>query len=173
MRNIAEYIEGSFIDFKGETHNVIVCALSSSPDFVCFEVNDGDCGEFPEEFPVERALSLGYSICNPEDEFDIDLGRNIARNRAEMSVPKLVALERGIINTKLVDTFLKQELDFIINNPSKFIKGYDKQEQEYFENLKFQDEISKISKDEKTFIDIIIRGINVDKCIKLAKKLIK
>lgn len=173
MRNIAEYIEGSFIDFKGETHNVIVCALSSSPDFVCFEVSDNDYGEFPEEFPVERALSLGYSICNPEDEFDIDLGRNIARNRAEMSVPKLVALERGIINTKLVDTFLKQELDFIINNPSKFIKGYDKQEQEYFENLKFQDEISKISKDEKTFIDIIIRGINVDKCIKLAKKLIK
>lgn len=173
MRNIAEYIEGSFIDFKGETHNVVVCALSSSPDLVCFEVNDGDYGEFPEEFPVERALSLGYSICNPEDEFDIDLGRNIARNRAEMSVPKLVALERGIINTKLVDTFLKQELDFIINNPSKFIKGYDKQEQEYFENLKFQDEISKISKDEKTFIDIIIRGINVDKCIKLAKKLIK
>lgn len=179
-QDIAEYLCDSFIDFKGDTHKIIICALSQSPVKTdgdnlmvnwCDGINVDNSADIYHN--VYRLLSLGVAICCPADvkSFSEEIGKKIALNRATNAIPKLVALEPGVINTPLVSAFLKQEMEFIKKYPEKFIKGYEEAKFKYEEKIQIENAIKSLSEEEYFIVKAITDGVDIYKCNELAKQL--
>lgn len=163
-QDILTYLEGDFTDFDGIRHPVVICARSTTDDsYLCVP----QCG-FVEEFDVIRSVHIGVAICNPMDEFDIEIGKKIAEKRT-YNTPKIVSLEPGVINNDLINTLLKNELEHINKFPGKYIAGY----KEKLDNkIKFNsicDKIESLTKVEINIVDAYLDGVDVEKCLKLAK----
>ena len=180
-QDIAEYLVDSFIDYKGDEHKVVLCALSQSPTSddgygLMVAWSDGYEIDDTEDIchDVFRAVSLGYAICCPQDAkaFTEEIGKKIALNRAEKSIPKFVSLEAGVVNTPLVKAFLHQEMEFIKKHPEKFIKGYEEAKARYDKNVEFDKTIQKLSAIESCVVDAAMQGIDILKCAKLARQLL-
>lgn len=119
-----EYLVDSFVDANGDTRHFVVAAISEvfNNDDEPIGVLDGD--GFPRH-EVVKGLKLGFSICNPTDNFDEKIGITIAVGRARKNARyALVASELGYINTKLVTAFLQQEAEYFKNNPETKIASY-------------------------------------------------
>ena len=79
-QDITTYLVDSFVDYKGDTHHIVACALSQSPkqDSHTLRIGwadkanrlDVDDHLFHE---VYRMVTVGISICNPEDKFDLKI----------------------------------------------------------------------------------------------------
>ena len=119
-----ETLVDSFVDANGEERHFVVAAVSvmfnkDNEPATVVDLNDDECGD------VVKGLKLGFSICNPSDEFDGKLGTTIAVARARKSAEyALLASEPGFINTKLVRAFLEQEAEYFKHNPESRIIGY-------------------------------------------------
>lgn len=118
-----ETFVGKFIDDYGDERNFVMAAVS-----VVLDENDPcyvtDCDGFNEQELV-KGVKVGYSICNPIDEFDEDLGVTIAVGRARKNSEwALFATQPGYINTKVVQAFLEQEANYLAENPERYIAGY-------------------------------------------------
>ena len=180
-QDVAEFLTDSFIDYKGDTHQVVLCALSQSP-----ESTDGDNlmvawsdGETIDEsadicHDVFRIVSLGMAICCPADKkvFSEEIGRKIAQNRAEKEVPKFVSLFPGVVNTTLVRAFLKQEMEFIKKNPEQFITGYAEAKARYEKKLNLDKTIKNLTEKEVVVVNAAIEGVDIIKCAKLARQIL-
>lgn len=119
-----ETLVDSFTDENGYTRHFVIAAISvmfdedDEPDVV---LNSNT--EYYQN--VVKGLKLGFSICNPIDEFDEDLGIKIAIGRARKnSEYAILVSEPGFINTKLVQAFLEQEAEYFKHNPESRIAGY-------------------------------------------------
>ena len=74
-----------------------------------------------------KTLSIGYSICNPNDEFDANIGIKIATHRAKTSpFCHMTSDFNGEFNKETIDAILKVKGDYIINNIDKFTLKNDK-----------------------------------------------
>ena len=119
-----ETLVDSFVDANGDERHFVVAAISvmfneDNEPAAVIDLNDDECGE------VVKGLKLGFSICNPSDEFDEKLGTTIAVGRARKSAEyALLASEPGFINTQLVRAFLAQEAEYFKHNPESRIVGY-------------------------------------------------
>ena len=60
-----QYIVDYFVDSKGGRHDFVICAVLKE-----------------HNRPGVYCLNLGYSICNPNDTFNVELGKTIALGRA-------------------------------------------------------------------------------------------
>lgn len=70
----------------------------------------------------ERVLSIGYSIYNPSDIYDENLGIKIARRRSKSSPFCLMFSEfNGEFNASTVNAIMDVKADYIKNNFDKFI----------------------------------------------------
>lgn len=180
-QDVAEFLCDSFIDFKGDTHQVVLCALSQSPKEV-----DGDAlmvawsnGETVDEsadilHDVYRTVSLGIAICCPADKkvFTEEIGKKIAQNRAEAAIPRFVSLFPGVVNTTLIRTFLNQEMEYIKKNPERFIKGYEEAKARYEKHINLKKAITNLSEEEATVVQAAMDGVDIIKCAKLARQLL-
>lgn len=110
MSQKVELINDDFIDFEGKIHHFTIAAVS---------VELPNCTDF------KKGVSIGISICNPEDSYDSERGVQIAKDRAKKAKCVLYATDNSYINSKLVKALLEQEVKYIKNNPSRYIKGYD------------------------------------------------
>jgi hypothetical protein len=165
----------SFIDFKGIEHKVIICALTQTPesndyDLMVSWVNDHNEVDTEDEIysVVKRCLSIGIAICNPNDDFNEELGKKIALSKAENNIPVLVSTEIGVMNKILVNAYMQQEMAFIKKNPGKFIKGYDESEKKFLEHNKLMSEVEQLTTEEKNLVRLLLSD---DKYFTLAKKL--
>ena len=180
-QDIAEYLVDSFVDFKGDVHQVVLCALSQSPksidsDNLMVAWSDGETVDKSADIfhNVFRMVSLGIAICCPADKkvFSEEIGKKIALNRAEKEVPKFVSLFPGVVNTTLVRAFLRQEMEFIKKNPEQFIVGYAEAKERYDKKVNFEKTIQNLSEAEATIVEHAIRGVDILKCAKLARQLL-
>ena len=83
--------------------------------------------EFDSDFIdcVIKRVSLGFAFCNPEDEFNEELGKTIAIGRAKKSRgTSIYTIKLGYINTKLVKAFIEQEVSYLKDNPEHYIEDY-------------------------------------------------
>ena len=119
-----EYLVDSFVDNNGDKRHFVVAAVSEvfnkdiEPTYVADSYGD-DIHE------VVKGLKLGFAICNPNDDFDEELGITIAVGRARKNANyALIASEAGYINTKLVRSFLEQEAEYFKRDPAYRIAGY-------------------------------------------------
>ena len=180
-QDIAEYLVDSFVDFKGDVHQVVLCALSQSPesidsDDLMVAWSDGETVDESADIfhNVFRMVSLGVAICCPADKkvFSEEIGKKIALNRAEKEVPKFVSLFPGVVNTTLVKAFLRQEMEFIKKNPDQFIVGYAEAKERYDKKVNFDKTIQNLSEAEATIVEHAIKGVDILKCAKLARQLL-
>ena len=180
-QDIAEYLVDSFVDFKGDVHQVVLCALSQSPesidsDNLMVAWSDGETVDDSADIfhDVFRMVSLGIAICCPADKkvFSEEIGKKIALNRAEKEVPKFVSLSPGVVNTTLVRAFLRQEMEFIKKNPEQFIVGYAEAKERYNKKVNFEKTIENLSEAEATIVEHAMKGVDILKCAKLARQLL-
>ena len=180
-QDIAEYLVDSFVDFKGNVHQVVLCALSQSPesidsDNLMVAWSDGETVDDSADIfhDVFRMVSLGIAICCPADKkvFSEEIGKKIALNRAEKEIPKFVSIFPGVVNTTLVRAFLSQEMEFIKKNPEQFIVGYAEAKERYDKKVNFDKTIQNLSEAEATIVEHAMKGVDILKCAKLARQLL-
>lgn len=175
MKEHAEFIHDSFVDFEGKEHHFVMCALSVvlpktfeeykqsnfiNPDNNLNFINDStniywEIGshiyDYGQDYykPVTKGLALGVAICNTDDKFDLEVGKKIALNKAKNSTPVLYVVDPGMINTTMVQGFLKQEAEYLKDNPGKYSKSYKEKEQKYKTMLNEKAMIDSLSEEEK------------------------
>ena len=134
MKEKVVYKIGAFTDFKGQEHKVTVCGVST--------MESG-----------EKYLDIGYSIQNPKDKYNEELGKKIAYSKASNEFGTCMVSSRpGLINTVTVDCILNDYLNYIIANPSSFIKGYKEAQAKYEEFHKMRNVINSLPESELEFI---------------------
>lgn len=108
--------KGIFVDFKGDVHHIVAVGIR-------------------REYISEITLSIGVSICSPEDEYNDETGVTMAYERALNNPPILTASNSKGINCAYIDAILKSEIEYIRCRPQKYIKDYWKKYKKYREEL--------------------------------------
>lgn len=117
MKKVAEFIEGTFIDYKGDKREYTICALSCP-----IEEGDGD----------EYVRGIGMAEAE--------------RKAKENPFSVLRSDTLGVINSTVVQAILEQEAEFFERNPGKYIKAYRKDAERYFYELELEEKRRKMSK---------------------------
>lgn len=181
-QDVEIYLTDSFVDYAGREHKIVACALSQSPD--SDETTKLKVGWTNKDIMIEnsdlceeiyRMVTIGMAICNPTDEFDEEKGKKIAYHKAANSeyLPRLYTPGKGIITRELVEVFLNQQVRFVKENPEILIPGYNKAEASYKAKIAAKAEIDNLTPEEKTVFDLAIKGVNISKCVDLAKIYVK
>lgn len=123
-----QVIYDSFVDYKGETHEFLIAAVSVPTIALCEEWQDEDDSyyEDPEHSTYSnKVLSLGIAICNPCDKWNDRIAYQMATGRARKFRDNAIYVTHdGLINTGMVTALLQQEANYVKHNPEKYIKGY-------------------------------------------------
>lgn len=156
------YDYGTLVDFKGEEHHIVVCVVFRPFKQTVFK----DGVEI-----LQGVISIGVSICNPMDTFDVHLGEQIAYNKAlKPNTPALYTNTKGIVTDNLLSTLADQEVEYVINNPNKFIKGYNDARARWEKRVATKTMLSNLSQEEKDMIALINKGVDVQKCVLLSNE---
>ena len=168
MKEVVEYLKDSFVDFNGKVHNFILCAVSRVADDDCELVSNNGI------MPIERTLSLGCSICNLNDEYNEELGKKIAYNRAlsEKFAPTIASTVKGVINSAVVNALLTQEANYIKRDPNCVIRGYNEQAAKVLAKKKAQETFDALTSEEQMIVKLANK-YDLDYYARLAKELNK
>lgn len=180
-QDVVEYMVDSFVDFRGEEHKIVACALSQTPEVSEYEDTlvvgwmASDCFMCPDDSDfakICRVVSIGIAVCNPADEFDEERGKAKAYNKAlhDPKCPTIYTKSRGVVNKALVEAFLKQEIGFIKENPERIIKGYNQMKARFDKKAALENEIKNLNDAEKAVLDIAKNGVDIAKCAELIEK---
>lgn len=177
-QDIATYLVDSFVDYAGKEHKLIACALSQTPEDsdhdlkVCWvDSEDKALNGANIYHDVYRLVTIGIAVCNPEDNFNEETGKKIAYNKAANIeyAPRIYTTNRGVITKELVETFLKQQVQFVKENPEKVITGYLKAKADYEALEAAKKEIDNLSDDERVAFNLAANGGDLSKYTDLAK----
>lgn len=177
-QDIATYLVDSFIDYAGKEHKLVACALSQTPEDsasnlkVCWvDSKDKAIHDANIYHDVYRLVTIGIAVCNPEDNFNEETGKKIAYNKAANIeyAPRIYTTNRGVITKELVDTFLKQQVQFVKENPEKVITGYLKAKADYEALETAKKEIENLSDEERVAFNLAVNGSDLSKYTDLAK----
>lgn len=168
MKEVVEYLCDSFVDFLGKEHKFVLCALSQVKEDV--EVYDGETGAYYES---ARVLTIGCSVCNLNDDYDEELGKKIAYNRAksEKYIPTLVSTMPGVINTGLVQALLRQEADYIKRDPNCVISGYNEKKHKLEARQAAEEDYKLLTAEEQKLVEAAKKGFDLSRYAELAKRL--
>lgn len=130
MERIETYTD-VFVDFRGEHHKFMLAAVSMSMEheesIISEYVEDSKdwSGYHFEDHVVEKVLSMGIAVCHPSDEWNEKKAYLTSTGRARKYRNRaLYATRAGSINTTMVQAWLRQEAEFLKNNPDELIPGY-------------------------------------------------
>lgn len=181
-QDVAEYLIDSFVDFKGEEHKIVACALSQSPEesedgcklAVGWVRDDSYMDTYDQDYAeVCRVVSVGISVCHPTDTFDEKRGKANAYNKAlhDPKCPTIYTRNRGVASRTLVDAFLKQEVNFLKENPERIIKGYNQMKALFDKKQALKAKVEGLSDNEKLVVKLAMNeGVDVVGCVKLMKE---
>lgn len=148
MKERVEYRVDSFVDFTGMERKFVMVALSQE---VCAEI----------ALLSDKCLSIGVSVCQPEDEFDENMGVQIALGKArKLHNHALYSTDPGLINRGVVNALLDQEVAFFKQCPGKYLKGYDTAKAIYEEGRKMVELEASLSDEERTCLDTLLTSKN-------------
>ena len=144
-------VVSEFTDFKGLVHKFVVAAVSMTVDA---EVDLYDEDKLVGWSYIDKAVKLGVAVCNPEDEYSEEKGKMIAINKARNCDDyALYATLPGMINTAVVDALIKQEVEFIKNNPVRVIPGYIEEKEKYEKRKAFAAALDALTEEERSVYD--------------------
>lgn len=147
MKEIVSYAFGSFTDFKGEEHGIVVCGVT-------YPANENDYIDIDEDlFNIAKVLKIGVAICNPKDQYTSQKGEAIAYNRAKSYKAIVMTSSRpGMFNTESVNAIIFDYLRYIERDPGSVIRGYDDACKRFKLESKLKEEASKMNDEDKQFI---------------------
>lgn len=146
-------VVSEFTDFKGLVHKFVVAAVSMTVDA---EVDLYDEDKLVGWSYIDKAVKLGVAVCNPEDEYSEEKGKMIAINKARNCDDyALYATLPGMINTAVVDALIKQEVEFIKNNPVRVIPGYIEEKEKYEKRKAFAASLNALTEEERSVYNAI------------------
>lgn len=126
MKERVEYRIDSFTDYANIERKFIMAAVSQEVDAVITDYSDA-----VQHDGVKR-LSIGVAICNPEDEFNEEVGKTIALGKARKgNKHAFYSTDSGLINRGVVNALLDQEVAFFKQCPGKYIAGYNTAKEVY------------------------------------------
>lgn len=140
----------SFIDFKGQERQFVLCGIRFKEEVEADPWND---------LYIAYSVVFGISVCKPEDEFDLDLGRNIAKGRAKKGYEEDecdITSNMNYFTETIMNTLMDQEVEFIKGCPSKYLTGYTEQEIKYNAKKLKEKEINSLSTNVKAIYDSIV-----------------
>ena len=118
MKDRVVFKTGKFTDFSGKERVVTFCAISTE-----------DIDMFDPYEAVKKVL-LGVSVQNPRDDKNNDvLSKVVAEGKARKEKSRVATLysdRKGVINHRVVEALLEQELEYFKQNPGVYIAGYNK-----------------------------------------------
>lgn len=161
MKTIMNYLTGSFVNYAGQTQQVIICAITSEPCCSYRYVVDEEDDEGMLFTPVKRQLNLGISIQNPNDSINEELGKKIAFGKATNSTPVMVSTIPGIITKEVVDAVMAKTLKYVQNSPENYIATYAKNKAKFDSNKQLLDKYNNLSDEDKKLVDIL-KTKNID-----------
>jgi hypothetical protein len=142
-------VVSEFTDFKGLVHKFVVAAVSMPVD-ADITIYDED-ENYGGHTYAEKAVKLGVAVCNPVDKYDEEKGKAIAINKAiSCDDYALYATLPGMINTAVVDALVKQEVEFIKNNPARVIPGYIEEKEKFEKRKAFTDALNALTEEERS-----------------------
>lgn len=146
-------VVSEFTDFKGLVHKFVVAAVSMPVDA---EVDLYDEDKLVGWSYIDKAVKLGVAVCNPADKYDEQKGIAIAVNKAiNCNDYALYATLPGMINTAVVDALIKQEVEFIKNNPVRVIPGYIEEKEKFEKRKAFAASLDALTEEERSVYDAI------------------
>ena len=133
---------GEFTDYAGNVRKFVMAAVSINEYGRI--IGTSNYAEF------ERKVSLGISVCRPNDKFDEELGLRIAIGKATKHSDNVLYLSRaGFAQNKLVEAWIDQEMEYFKKDPGYFLAGYDKDADKYFRNHLIKEYKEHLSDDER------------------------
>lgn len=125
MKERVEYRIDSFIDYANIERKFIMAAVSQEVDAAITDYSAVHCDGV-------KKLSIGVAICNPEDEFNEEVGKTIALGKARKgNKHAFYSTDSGLINRGVVNALLDQEVAFFKQCPGKYIAGYNTAKEVY------------------------------------------
>lgn len=123
---------GSFVDYAGNERKYVIAAVSevlptTQEDLfgIEYKVTRLTAWDYSPEDVVKKRLSIGFSVCAPQDDFNEALGKEIAIGKAlKRPVHVFYVNNIGLINTPVVEAILKQEMEFFEKHPETVVIGY-------------------------------------------------
>ena len=167
MRNdVITYKFGSFTDFKGIERMVIACVASMS---ISENAMTASWTDDSESYDLVRAVSIGVSVYNPDDEFDLSVGKKIALNRAYHNDPSYFIVKGGHLDDNITDAMLTNAIENFKKHPETIIKGYKEAAKKYAEIQDSKAFVDKADDAEMAIVDALEAGVNVLDIVKKAK----
>ena len=163
--DIITYKIGSFTDFKGVERIAIACVASMSIDENAMTAQWNDYSEY---YDLVRAVSIGIAVYNPEDEFDLEQGKQIALNRAYQNTPAYFIVKGGHLDDNITDAILTNALNNLAKNPNSVIKGYNEAKEKYEALKKSESAIDEMTDEEMAVVDAFNDGVDVMEVMKKA-----
>lgn len=139
MKDRIVFKSGEFIDFTGKTRLVTFCAVSIEEECLVTPIRDFllNVPEITNDLTVKKIV-LGVAVQNPsDDKVNLELAKTIAEGKArkfKSSLGALYSTNKGMINYRVVEALLEQELDFFQHNPGNYIAGYNKDKELYLKD---------------------------------------
>ena len=126
------FADGSFIDYEDKIHKVTITAIVE-----------------------DNKIRLGVSICNPLDKYDKSIG--IAKSLANAQKSnRIVTFDiPSMITISLVNSLMKEQLNYVITNPGAFIKGYGIAKDKYQKKLLCKEIYNRFNDKEKEIFEYL------------------
>lgn len=169
-KEIASYKLGQFVDFKGVERLIVACAVS-------MPVKEGLTATWnipgvEDSFEIVRAISIGISVYNPEDEFNLTFGKEQAYKKALAGDPCWFIGKGGVVTKECIDALLTEKIDHFTKNPEIVIKDYNANKAKYEEIQKEKEYIQNASPEEQAILTLMSKGVDVQGVIDKTKTLV-
>lgn len=134
---MTKFAFGEFVDYKGLTHKIVVASVIAKCNNGTYL--DSMSWDYSEDNPLYddvnfvKGISIGISICNPEDTYVESLGKVRAEGRALKPRGKgnLIVGTKRLITPYVAEAIAKSVVQDIELNPGKFIDGYNDEEKKW------------------------------------------
>ena len=147
MKKVAEFIEGTFIDYKGDEREYTICALSCP-------IEEGDDNASDTEV---KQLRLGIAVRRDGDEYVRGIGMAEAERKAKENPFSVLRSDTcGVINSTMVQAVLEQEAEFFESNPDKYLAAYKADAERYFFELELEEKRQSLSPRMKEVHDYLL-----------------
>lgn len=129
---MTKFAFGEFTDFKGEVHKFVIAAVVRKCNpHTYLETYDCSGNVIYGDKEMEKFMSIGLSICNPEDKYNEKIGMLRAEGRAlkprkSENVRQMACTKGGMLDDVYVELYLESMKNYIIKDPGKFIPGYNR-----------------------------------------------
>lgn len=146
-----EYKIDSFTDYTGKERKFIMAAVSMMDDNFVSIKEDGHHIDTDN-----KILSIGISVCRPNDEFDEVIGKRISEGKAiKYRSHAIYTTDSGLINEIMVKALLEQEAEYFKVNPGRYLAGYNKDAIKYRESERIENYIDNLEEDAQAALKYI------------------